>query len=236
MNIQNMLGELLGQASAQLGGQQTPQDTSAPAHEGYSGKQMAGGMAVSGVLGLLMGNKKARKKLGKLGGGVVGYGGAAALGAAAHAAYGKWQAQQSQQAATPAPVAPQPLALEAPDERAVPFQLMLVKAMIVASNADGHIDAEERASIQQALQQLPMEADHKALMLDTMFDPPSVRTIAGAADTMEQASAIYLASRMAIDPDHPAERAYLDNLAAAMALPDDLVRTIEEQASEASPA
>ncbi|EFL87717.1 tellurite resistance TerB family protein [Ahrensia sp. R2A130] len=240
MNLQNMLGELLGQAQnhMQTGGQ-AARDAVQPNQQGggYSGKQMAGGMAASGVLGLLMGNKKARKKMKKMGGGIVGYGGAAALGAVAHSAYQKWQAQQAGNTAPPAQPVPQqqadPLMLAAPDERAVPFQLMVVKAMIVAANADGHIDAEERTTIQNALQQMPMEADHKALMLDTMFDPPSVRELASAANDMEQASAIYMASRLAIDPDHPKERAHLDNLAAAMAMPDDLVRSIEAQVDEA---
>ena len=241
MILQIMFGELLGlaQSHMQSGGQAAKQAVQPNAEGGgYSGKQLVGGMAATGMLGLLMGNKKARKTMKKMGGGIIGYGGAAALGAVAHSAYQKWQAQQAGNTAPPPQPAPQqqadPLMLAAPDERAVPFQMMVVKAMIVAANADGHIDADERKTIQNALQQMPMEADHKALMLDTMFDPPSVRDIASAAGDMEQASALYLASRLAIDPDHPKERAHLDNLAAAMAMPDDLVQSIEAQVDQQS--
>ena len=129
MNLQNMLGELLGQAQQhmQTGGQAAKQAVQPAAPGGgYSGKQMVGGMAASGVLGLLMGNKKARKKMKKMGGGVVGYGGAAALGALAHSAYQNWQANQVGNTAPPPQQAPaqqaDPLLLAAPDERAVPFQ------------------------------------------------------------------------------------------------------------------
>ena len=69
---------------------------------------VAGGLAAGGLLGVLLGNKKARKKVGKLAGGVVGYGGAAALGALAYRAYSNWQSdKQAPQAGTPAP-APAP--------------------------------------------------------------------------------------------------------------------------------
>jgi uncharacterized membrane protein YebE (DUF533 family) len=46
---------------------------------------------------------------------------------------------------------------------------------------------------------------------------------------------VYAASLLAIDPDHPAEKAYLQMLAARLGLADDLVREIHElaEASEA---
>ena len=53
---------------------------------------------MGGILGLLLGSKKVRKMTG----GLVGYGGAAAIGALAHKAYQNWQ--QGAQVAT-APVA-----------------------------------------------------------------------------------------------------------------------------------
>lgn len=49
-----------------------------------------GGALAAGAMGLLLGNKKARK----VGGKVAVYGGLAALGVLAYKAYGNWQAQQ----------------------------------------------------------------------------------------------------------------------------------------------
>jgi len=40
--------------------------------------------------------------------------------------------------------------------------------------------------------------------------------------TPEQGAEVYLASRLAIDPDVPAERAYLDALASRLKLPAEL--------------
>ena len=44
---------------------------------------------------------------------------------------------------------------------------------------------------------------------------------------------VYLASCLVITPDHPAERAHLDNLAMALQLPEELSRQLEQQASQA---
>lgn len=53
-----------------------------------------GGVATGGAIGLLLGNKKARK----VGGKVAMYGGLAALGVIAYKAYSNWQAQNVQTA------------------------------------------------------------------------------------------------------------------------------------------
>ena len=104
------------------------------------------GAAVGGILGLLLGSKKARK----MAGGLVGYGGAAAAGALAFKAYQNWQ--QGKQATT-APVATSadvnnvdprflPVSIDSTGQK---FSLTLMTAMIFAAKADGHIDATEQA-------------------------------------------------------------------------------------------
>ena len=50
-----------------------------------------GGALAAGAMGLLLGNKRARK----MGGKALTYGGLAALGVIAYKAYGNWQAQQA---------------------------------------------------------------------------------------------------------------------------------------------
>ena len=54
--------------------------------------------------------------------------------------------------------------------------------------------------------------------------------MASAAATPEQAAELYLASRLAIDPDHPGEKAYLEALAHRLKLPGDLVAHLNRQA------
>ncbi len=231
---------------------------------------VAGGLAAGGLLGVLVGNKKMRKKMGKMAGGAVGLGGAAALGALAYGAYQKWQNNSGQTpghtppgtaAPQPAPSVPhqgsgvppvpqmqhqpgvptgygtstqaptqesfQPDAAVAADGK--PFQLALVKAMIAAANADGHIDTDEQKHIFDAVGKLDLDAEDKGFIFDTLRNPPSIETIAGLANGLEQASEIYLASVLAIDLDDPSEQAYLDALADKLSLPPGFTAHLEHQ-------
>ncbi len=193
---------------------------------------MAGGLAAGGLLGLLLGSKKARKSVGKLAGGIVGYGGAAALGALGYRAYQQWQ--ESQRASAGGAAAPAreadflPDAAPAADGR--PFELALVMAMIAAANADGHIGPDEQRTIFDQAGKLSLDAEAKAFIFDAISKPPSLGEVAGLASTPAQASELYLASRLAIDVDHPAERAYLEALAGRLRLPEDLVARLDTQA------
>ncbi|MEO9903356.1 tellurite resistance TerB family protein [Nisaea sp.] len=210
---------------------------------------MVGGLAAGGLLGVLLGNKKARKNVGKFAGGVVGYGGAAALGALAFRAYQNWQDGKSAQ--TPVTAAPNPgssgsvptLPPPAPvgskfDPAAAPaadgrsFELALVLAMIGAANADGHIDAEEQKLIFERVGATELEASEKGFVFDALAKPPSLQEVADFADGPEQGAEIYLASRLAIDPDHPMEQAYMEALAARLSLPAELVAHLESQIAQ----
>jgi uncharacterized membrane protein YebE (DUF533 family) len=46
--------------------------------------------------------------------------------------------------------------------------------------------------------------------------------LVASVGTPEQGAELYLAARLAIDPDEPAERAYLEALAARLELPAEL--------------
>ncbi|MGI9464704.1 MAG: tellurite resistance TerB family protein [Aestuariivirgaceae bacterium] len=230
-----------------LGGQ--PGDAKSASEKGSSGLSglagsvpggLAGGLAAGGLLGVLAGNKKIRKSVGKFAGGAAAIGGTAALGALAFKAYQNWQAGAAADGTqnTVAPPVETP-ALERfnPEENLAAdgqqFQLSLVKAMIAAANADGHIDGDEQQAVFDAVNKMQLDAEDKSLVFDTLQSPPSITTIAGYADGIEQASEIYLVSRMAIDPDHPAEKAYLQGLADQMSLPEDLVTHLENQIGSA---
>ena len=245
MNPQGLLEQFLGPNTLQNMGQSAG-GAMQTAKEKVSGSGMggvAGGLAAGGLLGLMLGNKKMRKKAGK----VAGYGGAAALGALAFRAYQNWQTNK--QAPAPQPVPQQqsaPVALEAPpaDSKFVPanapatngkpFELALVTAMIGAANADGHISPDEQRMIFDKVGELPLDAEDKAFVFDMLSSPPSLQDIANLAEGPEQATELYLVSRLAIDPDDPIEQAYLEGLAHRLSLPPELVGHLDAQAAAAA--
>jgi uncharacterized membrane protein YebE (DUF533 family) len=194
----------------------------------------AGGAAAGGLLGLLMGNK------GKFGGGVLSHGGAAVLGALAHRAWQNWQAGQAPATAPPATaqdaagVEPRFLPSAAPAAGGEAFELSLIRAMIGAARADGHIDAAERDRIFEQVEKAGLDAEAKAFVFDTLNAPIGVSEVAAAARTPEQAAEIYLVSRLAVDPDEPSEQAYLEALAHRLKLPGGLAEHLNRQADAAS--
>lgn len=191
-----------------------------------------GGLAAGGLLGVMLGNKKIRK----MAGGALGYGGAAVLGALAHRAYQNWQAGQD---ADQAPVAtatdvPQEGSRFAPSLGAdnKPFALALIRSMIAAANADGHIGADEQKQIFEAANGSDLDADDKAFIFDAMQNPLSPDQIAALAADQEQAAELYLAARVAIDPDHPDEKAFLQKLSQSLRLPIALANHLDAQVAQ----
>jgi uncharacterized membrane protein YebE (DUF533 family) len=207
----------------------TPQGTGkAPG----SGGGFAKGAVAGGVLGLLVGNKKVRK----MGGGLLAYGGAAAAGALAFKAYQNWQ--QGKHVAT-APVAteqdmrhvdarflPQQAATKGSGDN---FALTLVMAMIAAAKADGHIDAKEQTHIFEQVEKMSLDSESKGFVFDALRQPADMSQIASQVHGIEQAAEVYLVSRSVLDVDHPAERAYLQALAHRLDLPTDLVAHLDHQ-------
>jgi uncharacterized membrane protein YebE (DUF533 family) len=190
-----------------------------------------GGLAAGGLLGVLLGNKKMRN----MAGGIAGYGGAAALGALALKAWQTWQQNQpndaaQQTAGTPAQFEPAQLQRLAADGK--PFELALVRAMIAAANADGHIGPEEHKTIFEHVNKLNLAADDKAFVFDALARPASAYEIAALAGGPEQAAELWLASRLAIDPDDTREQAYLQMLAGALNLPAGLAEQLDRQLSQ----
>lgn len=198
--------------------------------DGVSGSQgFAGGAVAGGLLGLLLGGKK----LHKLAGGAVGYGGAAVLGALALQAYQNYQ-RQREGGFAPAgvPDAQQlPHALAGADGR--PFELALVRAMVGAAKADGHIDAAEQRRLFAEVERMGLDAEAKAYVFDLLTRDVDLGTLADAVRTPEQGAELYLAARLAIDPDEPAERAYLDALASRLRIPVELRSSLEQAAPAA---
>jgi uncharacterized membrane protein YebE (DUF533 family) len=199
-----------------------------------TGGAAAGGLAADGLLGALFGRKGAARS-------VLTHGGAAALGALAFRAWQNWQA--GQQPATAPPASRPDAAAETafipgatPAAAGEPFELSLIRAMVGAAQADGHIDATERAKIFEQVERASLDAESKGFVFTLLNARIGVEEVAAAANSPEQAAELWLASRLAMDPDHPAERVYLDALAHRMGIPPELVAHLERQVQVAAAA
>jgi uncharacterized membrane protein YebE (DUF533 family) len=198
----------------------------------YSGSGgFARGAAAGGLLGLLLGGKGVRK----MAGGAMGYGGAAVLGAMALKAYQAYQQKKGPVSLTPeqfAELSPDALPHAQPAADGSPFQLVLVRAMVGAAKADGHVDANEQQRLFGEVERMGLDAEAKAYVFDLLSQPVEMASITGAVTSPEQGAEVYLASRMAIDPDVPAERVYLDALATRLKLPAELRTQLDISAGQ----
>lgn len=189
-----------------------------------------------GLLGLLVGGKKPRKIAGK----ALTYGGMAVVGGLAYKAWQNWQANQGaagaggatsaggttapqsapEIAAPPANTPFQPATVEAEQNLA----RALLRAMISAAKADGHIDAAEQKRIFERVEALQLDNEDKAFVMDELTKPLDVKTVADSASSPEEAAEIYAASLLAIDPEGAAEKGYLSMLAVRLKLDPELVQ------------
>ncbi|WP_443693003.1 tellurite resistance TerB family protein [Pseudomonas protegens] len=202
---QGGLGGLLGGQSGGLGGL-------------LSG--VGGGALAAGAMGLLLGNKKARKYGGK----ALTYGGLAALGVLAYKAYGNWQAQQG------AAPRSEPQTLDRlPAQQVELHSQAILKALVAAAKADGHVDERERALIEGEFRKLDNDPQLQQWLHSELNKPLDPADVARAASTPEMAAEMYLASVMLVDEEHFMEKAYLDELARQLQLAPGLKAELENQ-------
>jgi len=171
--------------------------------------------------------------------GAVKLGGTAALAGLAYKAYTQWQASKN---AAPQAEAP-PMKDITPKPEGTPFlpsiaqqrdsmSLAILRAMIAAAKADGHIDADEQRRIFGKLDELDLDMEEKAFVMDELRKPLDIDAVVAAASTPELAVEIYAASVLAIDPDDPAEQAYLAMLASRLKLDPGLRLAVEQEAAK----
>lgn len=183
-------------------------------------KGAGGGALAAGALGLLLGNKSARK----MGGKALTYGGLAALGVVAYKAYSNWQAQQAS-----APQAEPQTLDRLPAPQAELHSQAILKALVGAAKADGHVDARERQLIEGELVKLTQDASLQHWLQAELNKPLDPAEIARAASTPEMAAEMYVASVLMVDEEHFMERAYLEELARQLKLDPALKRELEAQ-------
>ncbi|MBD1559562.1 tellurite resistance TerB family protein [Vibrio sp. S9_S30] len=194
--------QTLGNSAQKLGQDKSPLAT------------LGAGAVGGGLIGLLMGSKKSRK-MGKK---ALGVGSAAALGALAFKVYNDWQ--KNQPGKTPAPSTPL-----SEDQHSI----LILKAMIAAAKADGHVDQQEQTKIQQAVTELGADDFVNHLVQSELNKPLDPSDIARSVSNKEQAAEVYLASLLVVDEQNFMERSYLKELANQLELAEDLVLQLEAQ-------
>jgi uncharacterized membrane protein YebE (DUF533 family) len=216
---------------------------------------LAGGVA-GGALTSAVSSKKGRK----MGKSALKLGALAAVGGVAWKAYQSYsqkniqQAQMSQQhrhqAATPpiaqsayipsqpqqnltyspAAISRQQFAHVVEDDNNQSGQMLILRAMIAAANADEHIDENERQRIYQQVDQLDLSVEDKASLFDELRRPLSLQHLVEAVPNSETAVEVYAASLLAIDEQQVASKEYLNRLAASLLIPRELVNALHDQA------
>ena len=109
----------------------------------------------------------------------------------------------------------------------------LVVAMVQAAKADGLIDDDERGRIIGKVDTLGLDDDEIKFVIDEIRAPLDVDKVVKSSTGPEMAMELYTASSVAIDVDHPAERAYLDMLAARLGIDPALKKSLDETISSA---
>lgn len=95
--------------------------------------------------------------------------------------------------------------------------VLLIRTMIAAANADGHIDAQERESILSRARDSGVDAQTLAFLEAEIARPQTLQQIIANA-TPELAGDTYAAAALAITVDTDTERRWLDALALGIGL------------------
>lgn len=225
MNIENILNQVL-----QTGKKILDNRDSSPNQPSNSGfdinrdalKKLGGGAAAVGLLSMLMGNKSrgiginsSMRKMGSL----------AAIGTLAYKAYQSWQDKQPSQSTT---TNAQPT-YERNEQSRENNSRIIVKAMIAAASADGHIDNQEKQII---LEEIGSEDAQTRQWIEQQLQHPAnpAQLAQEIGNDTALAAEVYLASRIISDDLHRKEIVYLHQLAQALNLDKSLVEHLEKQA------
>ena len=207
-------------------------------------KGLLGGLAGGAVAGGLMtkGGRKTAKK-------VLKYGGIAAVGGLAWQAYKNYQSNQTTTAADTAAqssvtaqqsqVTPAAGALQYQQMQEQQFDnlsndensqsLFIVKTMVAAAMADGHLDGGEYQRIIDKAAELGLDADEQRIIFDEIKQPMQIDLIVAQTQSPVVGVEVYTASVLAIDESRPESEAYLRELATKLNIPEPLVQSVHQQ-------
>jgi uncharacterized membrane protein YebE (DUF533 family) len=188
----------------------------------------AGGIALGGLAGLMLGTGAGRSILGS----AAKLGGVALVGGLAYKAYQNYQEGKPLASfGEPVLAAPAGSGYAEGDGDDNERALLMVRAMIAAAAADGEIDDTERARILGNLKQAGLD-DEASGFLDAEFaNPLDAAGLVQMSSSPEMAAQIYTAARLAVDPDTDDEQTFLADLASGLSLDTELVAHIDAAAA-----
>ncbi len=238
MDMKSFLDELLitGKEYANKGREIAEEKLQMPkeGEEGYDATidgMKKGAMAV-GVLALLLGTGAGRRVTGS----ALKIGSLAAIGGIGWKAYQNWMAQKDNENQEVKDIASNAKIIpinELGEAEANERSQILLKAMIAAAKADGHINKKEVAAIDEQIKKLGLTGDVASLMQEEIAKPLDVKEIAGLAKNNSGIAAeIYLVSAVVSDKENSMEREYLSSLAKEMGLPESLVAELQKVKEE----
>lgn len=219
MDLLSNLTNLLGQMGATPGAAPARQSGAADALGGLLNPEM-----LSGLVGALLGGsgsaaptagaQSSQAGLGGLGSllGMLAGGGAPASGASAGAAGGMGGLLGSllggaMGGATPPP----PPAAPAADTPATKAENIL-RALVYAARADGRVDAQEQAALNQQVQSLGLGREAQAVVNQAMAEPLNPNNIARNITSSDEAVRIFALSAAITQMDDEREKAYIADL------------------------
>lgn len=213
MDLKSLLNQALNSDIVRQGQQQIKQQSSS-----NTLKSLGAGAVGGGLVSLLMGSKKSKKLGKKVGKNALKIGGVAALGALAYKVYNDSHAKPSSSAS-----------LEAFDANDNAHNELIIKSMIAAAKADGHVDNDEMERIESTLKQAGADQQLQQLIHSELNKPLDPSEIARLAQSPQQAAEIYLASLIVVDEQNFMEKAYLQELAKQLNLSSEVTFQLEQQ-------
>lgn len=185
--------------------------------------RLSAGVVAAGILALLLSKKSTGKAEDK----AVTFSDAALIAGLAYKAQSNWQHSMETESTV------SEASFSSEDILSAEYQVTLIKAMIAAARADGHINDIERQQLFKAIDKMNIRSAEKLLLLNLLRQPIKIDELAQAAKTLEQKSEIYLVSCMVAIPGQHAEKVYLAQLAEHLDIPADLADEIQSQADKA---
>lgn len=105
----------------------------------------------------------------------------------------------------------------------------MIRAMIYAAKADGHIDDTEKAKIIQQLKTMNLGQHGQEIVNKALQEPLDPVVVAKGVTDEEEALQLFALSCAAITLDNALEKNYIDSLAQALYIPNDIKVDIENK-------
>lgn len=117
---------------------------------------------------------------------------------------------------------------QAPVSASPEAQVMrMIRTLVYAAKADGHIDDQEQAAINQQLGKMNLGPEVHSMVQKAMDEQLDPARIANGVTDAREALRIYALSSAVSNPDNFMEKSYLDGLANALGIPANVRATVD---------